>query len=59
MSEITGYMVYFESGDSHFSVPQLPKAVFMDEEKAIEFAKAQEGYGYGKDWFVKPIPILG
>lgn len=53
----TGYMVYHQSRDSLHSLPLLPIAVFFTEENAIAFAKEQTGYGYNKDWFVKPIPV--
>ena len=57
MRETTIYYVYRQSADSWHSVPEMPKAAFTDEEKAIEYAKAQGGYGYGHDWFVKPLTL--
>lgn len=53
----TGYIVYRQNAESYQSMPELPKAVFTDENKATEFAKKQPGYGLGIDWFVKPIAI--
>lgn len=58
MKSFTGYMVYFQSADSYHSTPNLPVCVFTDEDAAIEFAKAQGGYGYGVDWMVKPIEVV-
>ena len=57
MKECTSYMVYHQSADSYHSTPNLPVRVFTDEDAAIEFAKSQGGYGYGTDWFVKPVPL--
>lgn len=55
MSEI--WTVYHQDADSYNSRPELPIAAFDSEDKAIEFAKGQDGYGYGADWFVRSIPL--
>lgn len=57
MKKITGYMVYYCSADSYHATPNMPKAVFSDEDAAIKFAKEQGGYGYNIDWMVRPIDV--
>ena len=51
------YIVYHQSADSYFSVPEFPKAAFSEKADAEEFAKQQYGYGFNIDWFVKEIPF--
>jgi hypothetical protein len=51
------YAVYWQSADSYHNTPTLPKAIFSKEENAIAYAKRQGGYGYGRDWFVKPYEL--
>lgn len=53
------YMLYYVSPDNFVPSPKLPIAVFQNLDDAIEAAGKQDGYGYGKDWFVKEVPLFG
>lgn len=51
------YMVYHRDANSWNSSNELPKAVFLDKERAEEYASQQPGYGLNADWFVEPVPF--
>ncbi|QBP30935.1 hypothetical protein KNU49_gp120 [Streptomyces phage EGole] len=57
MNEAVAYMVYYRDANSWNSSNQLPKAVFLDEKKAEEYASKQPGYGLNVDWFVKEVAL--
>lgn len=54
----TAWIVFYQSADSYHSLPTLPQIVFVDKDKAIEYAKSQPGYGYETDWFVQAIEFV-
>jgi len=54
MSSIV-YMVYRRDANSFNSHNEFPIAAFLDEYDAEKFARIQPGYGFNKDWFVKPV----
>lgn len=51
------YMVYYRDANSWVSHNELPKAIFTERDKAVEWAGKQPGYGLNKDWFVKDVPM--
>ncbi|ASR75557.1 hypothetical protein SEA_MILDRED21_193 [Streptomyces phage Mildred21] len=54
---MNAYMVYRCDANSWNSTNELPVAVFLDEDKAKEYAGKQPGYGLNIDWFVKEAPL--
>jgi hypothetical protein len=57
MNTDTAYMVYHRNADSWNSSNELPKAVFLDRDDAVDYAREQRGYGLNIDWFVQDVPL--
>jgi hypothetical protein len=56
MNSDVAWMVYHRNPDWS-ATADLPRAVFTTYEAALAFAKAQNGYGVGRDWFVREVAL--